>query len=154
MAAPKPGDSAVLLVGALGELLQLLRTEGYQLVDPTIRDGAIVHAEILGIEDLPAGWTEDRRPGCIASFAVERRRHLGSPLSGFGPVISTPPTCETAPSSRALLSTSSTTVHGGTMSSWSPGWTCSASRATAGRSRSFPSHTWIERSKLCVGGRG
>ena len=63
MAAPKPGDSAVLLVGALGELLQLLRTEGYQLVDPTIRDGAIVHAEILGIEDLPAGWTEVQEAG-------------------------------------------------------------------------------------------
>ena len=47
-----------MLVGALDELLQLLRTEGYQLVGPTVRDGAIVHAEILGIEGLPAGWTE------------------------------------------------------------------------------------------------
>jgi hypothetical protein len=40
MAVLKPGDSAVLLVGALGELL---RTEEYQLVAPTVRDGAIVH---------------------------------------------------------------------------------------------------------------
>ena len=63
MAALKPGDSAVLLVGALGELLQLLRTEGYQLVGPTVRDGAIVHAEILGIEDLPAGWTDVQEAG-------------------------------------------------------------------------------------------
>lgn len=63
MSASEPCDSAVLLVGALGELLQLLRTKGYQLVGPTVRNGAIVHAEILGIEDLPAGWTEVREGG-------------------------------------------------------------------------------------------
>jgi hypothetical protein len=74
MAAPKPGDSALLLVGALGELLQLLWTEGYQLVGPTVRDGAIVHAEIL------PGGPRYRRRGPIARFAVEQdRRHLGSP---------------------------------------------------------------------------
>ncbi len=70
MAAPKPGDSAVLPVGALGELLQLLRTEGYQLVGPTVRDGAIVHAETLCIEDLPAGWTEVQEGG---TYRLKRR---------------------------------------------------------------------------------
>lgn len=70
MAAPKPGDSAVLFVGALGELLQLLRTEGYQLVGPTVRAGAIAHAGILGIEDLPAGWTEVREAG---TYRLTRR---------------------------------------------------------------------------------
>jgi len=70
MAALKPGNSAVLLVGALGELLRLLRTEGYQLVGPTVRDGAIVHAEILGIDDLPAGWTEVQEAG---TYRLKRR---------------------------------------------------------------------------------
>ncbi|MGH8628093.1 MAG: hypothetical protein ACREYC_23455 [Gammaproteobacteria bacterium] len=54
LAALKPGDSAVLLVGALAELLQLLRTEGYQLVGSTsVRDGAIVHAAKTSPPDGP-----------------------------------------------------------------------------------------------------
>jgi ferredoxin len=35
----------------------LLRDDGRKLWGPTVRDGAIVHAEISGIDDLPAGWT-------------------------------------------------------------------------------------------------
>lgn len=45
------------------ELLDALRSDGYQLVGPTVRDGAIVHAEIAGIDDLPAGWSETQEAG-------------------------------------------------------------------------------------------
>jgi ferredoxin len=64
----------------LADLLRALREHDYQLVGPTIRDGAIVHAEIHGIEDLPAGWTEiqeagryrlePREDGALFGFAV------------------------------------------------------------------------------------
>jgi hypothetical protein len=49
------GSEKVLSVKGLGDLLQTLREEGFTLVGPRVRDGAIVHDEILGIEDLPRG---------------------------------------------------------------------------------------------------
>jgi len=63
-------DRVVLPVAGFGGLLQALRHEGYQLVGPTVRDGAIVHAAIEGIEDLPAGWTEDQEAG---TYRLRRR---------------------------------------------------------------------------------
>jgi ferredoxin len=50
--------------------MRVLRDDGYQLVGPTIRDGAIVHAAIQGIEDLPAGWTETQDAG---RYRLKRR---------------------------------------------------------------------------------
>jgi sulfhydrogenase subunit beta (sulfur reductase) len=44
-------------------LLDLLRDEGYRLVGPTVRDGAIVHETITGIGDLPEGFGEDQERG-------------------------------------------------------------------------------------------
>ena len=61
----------VLSIDGLASLLRALRDEGYQLVGPIVRDGAIVHAEIRGIEDLPAGWTETQEAG---TYRLKRRR--------------------------------------------------------------------------------
>ena len=47
----------------LGVLIQLLRDEGYNVVGPTIRDGAIVCDEVSTIDDLPRGWTQEAEPG-------------------------------------------------------------------------------------------
>jgi sulfhydrogenase subunit beta (sulfur reductase) len=63
-------ERAILSVEGLGRLFQALRQESYQLVGPTVRDGAIVHAEISGIEDLPAGWTEVQEAG---TYRLRRR---------------------------------------------------------------------------------
>lgn len=57
------GDRSQLTLDGLGALLRLLQDDGRQLVGPTIRDAAIVHAEISGIDDLPAGWTETQEAG-------------------------------------------------------------------------------------------
>ncbi len=54
----------------LAQLLRALRDEGYHLIGPTVRDGAIVHAEIEGIADLPSGWTEAQEAG---SYRLRRR---------------------------------------------------------------------------------
>lgn len=59
-----------LSVEGLASLLGALRDDGYQLVGPTVRDGAIVHAEIRGVEDLPAGWTETQEAG---SYRLKQR---------------------------------------------------------------------------------
>jgi sulfhydrogenase subunit beta (sulfur reductase) len=56
-------ERVILSLAGLGSLLEALRQEGYQLIGPTVRDGAVVHAEIAGIEDLPVGWTEKQEAG-------------------------------------------------------------------------------------------
>lgn len=48
---------------SLDDLFRLLRTRGYTVIAPTIRDGAIVYAEIGTASELPAGWTDEQAPG-------------------------------------------------------------------------------------------
>jgi len=57
-------------MSGLADLLKALAADGSQLVGPTVREGAIVHAEISGIEDLPAGWTEVQEAG---TYRLRRR---------------------------------------------------------------------------------
>jgi hypothetical protein len=59
-----PGPTPRLLsLETLAALLESLRADGYQLMGPTVRDGAIVHAAISGAADLPRGWTEVQEAG-------------------------------------------------------------------------------------------
>jgi ferredoxin len=51
-------------------LFDALRSRGYRLVGPTLRDGAIVYDEIQGVADLPEGWT-DRQDG--GTYRIEQR---------------------------------------------------------------------------------
>ncbi|MDH4065375.1 MAG: sulfite reductase subunit A, partial [Acidobacteriota bacterium] len=53
----------LLTVPGLDLLLRTLAHDGYQVIGPSVRDGAIVHAEIRGVADLPAGWTEVQEAG-------------------------------------------------------------------------------------------
>lgn len=50
--------------------LAALASEGYRVVGPTLRDGAIVYGEIREEADLPIGWTDRQGPG---TYRVERR---------------------------------------------------------------------------------
>jgi ferredoxin len=54
----------------LGVLVQTLRDEGYRVVGPTVRDGAIVLEEIASAAELPHGWTALHE---AATYWVERR---------------------------------------------------------------------------------
>ena len=54
---------AVITREAFANLLRALKDDGYQLLGPTVRQNAIVHAEIGGIDDLPIGWTEVQEAG-------------------------------------------------------------------------------------------
>lgn len=60
---PRPGDRALLDVAGLSALVASLRGDGYRVVGPVVRDGAIAFADIHGAEDLPAGWTDQQSPG-------------------------------------------------------------------------------------------
>lgn len=59
---PEKGH-AQLSLEQFDALLMALRDEGWRLVGPTVRDGALVHEEISGAKDLPRGWTEVQEAG-------------------------------------------------------------------------------------------
>ena len=46
-----------------GPLFQALTRRGYQVVGPTVRDGAIVYDRLESAGELPAGWTDEQAPG-------------------------------------------------------------------------------------------
>jgi sulfhydrogenase subunit beta (sulfur reductase) len=48
---------------ALGDLFQVLLTAGYQVVGPTIDQGAIIYRPLTTPDELPRGWTDEQGPG-------------------------------------------------------------------------------------------
>jgi ferredoxin len=59
-----PGGGALLLEAAdLDRLHGALRDAGYRVIGPTVRDGAIVLAELGSAADLPFGWGVSLEPG-------------------------------------------------------------------------------------------
>ncbi len=63
-------EAVTLAAGDLDALFDALRGRGYRLVGPTVRDGAIVYAELDSAAALPAGWTDEQAP---ASYRLARR---------------------------------------------------------------------------------
>jgi ferredoxin len=57
------GDFAVVESQGVAALCTVLRADGYQLLGPRLRDGAIVYDEIAGAGDLPVGWTDEQDGG-------------------------------------------------------------------------------------------
>jgi len=50
-------ESYVMGADGLTALVEALRQQGYRVVGPTVRDGAIVLEEISSADELPHGWT-------------------------------------------------------------------------------------------------
>ena len=44
-------------------LLDALKARQYQIIGPTLRDGAIVYEELSSADDLPVGWTDEQEGG-------------------------------------------------------------------------------------------
>jgi len=65
------GDRRVLERHDFPSLFRALHAKGYQVVGPTVRDGAIVYDHLSGVDDLPIGWT-DRQGG--GKYRLERRK--------------------------------------------------------------------------------
>ena len=55
--------SLVLEIAGLQSLVDLLRTLGYTVIGPTVRDAAIVNAEITSLDELPRGWGDEQDAG-------------------------------------------------------------------------------------------
>jgi ferredoxin len=58
-------------VAALGTLVRALEERGYEVIAPSIREGAICYGPVTCVEDLPAGWTATQEPG---RYRLERRQ--------------------------------------------------------------------------------
>jgi ferredoxin len=53
----------VVAPNALNTLVSHLRSQGYRVVGPRKRDGAIVYDDVESIDDLPRGWTDEQDAG-------------------------------------------------------------------------------------------
>src|ERR1700759_2075850 len=60
----EPSDQAVIVdAEELPALFDALRGRGYTVVGPTVRDGAIVVAELASAAELPFGWGVETEAG-------------------------------------------------------------------------------------------
>jgi sulfhydrogenase subunit beta (sulfur reductase) len=75
---PAAGPPAALDVPALASLIPLLKDRGYQVVGPTVRDGAVTCDILEKIEDLPAGWGDEQSSG---RYRLKKRKD--SALFGY-----------------------------------------------------------------------
>ncbi|HVW51174.1 MAG TPA: 4Fe-4S dicluster domain-containing protein [Trinickia sp.] len=64
------GGKAVMTLESVQTLIDALVAGGYQVIGPTVRDGAIVYDRIAGVPDLPAGWRDRQEAG---RYRLERR---------------------------------------------------------------------------------
>ncbi|WP_040482018.1 4Fe-4S dicluster domain-containing protein [Luminiphilus syltensis] len=71
------GESGVLARSDFAKLLSTLQDEGYAVVGPTIRGGAVVYAEIDDESELPIGWTDEQEAGTY------RLKRSGVALFGY-----------------------------------------------------------------------
>jgi formate hydrogenlyase subunit 6/NADH:ubiquinone oxidoreductase subunit I len=60
----------IITCESLQALIDALRKHDYQVLGPTVRDGAIVYDTIAHVADLPAGWKDHQEAG---RYRLERR---------------------------------------------------------------------------------
>jgi len=79
MNLPSVGTQAVIELPALAQLFPALERRGYQVVGPTLRDGAVTYDTLTSLEDLPIGWTDEQGAG---QYRLKKREDAA--LFGYG----------------------------------------------------------------------
>jgi formate hydrogenlyase subunit 6/NADH:ubiquinone oxidoreductase subunit I len=80
---PQNPDAPVLVeAAALPQLFAVLRDHGYTIAGPTVRDGAIVVAELESAAQLPFGWGVDADAG---TYRLRRRADSAAFANSAGP---------------------------------------------------------------------
>ena len=60
-------------VAGLQALIETLAADGFTVLGPTVRSGAIVTRPVAGVDDLPRGWGDEQAPGTTGSGPRRRR---------------------------------------------------------------------------------
>jgi sulfhydrogenase subunit beta (sulfur reductase) len=71
--SPEPlqvGSRVVIEQEHLEQLFKALADRGYEVIGPTLREGAIVYEFVTSIRELPAGWTDEQAGG---KYRLKRR---------------------------------------------------------------------------------
>ncbi|MGB9433203.1 MAG: 4Fe-4S dicluster domain-containing protein [Candidatus Acidiferrum sp.] len=76
--APQCNEHIILASGQFDLLLQALKNLGFEVLGPTLREGAIVYAPVASRKDLPEGWTDEQEGG---KYRLKRRED--SALFGY-----------------------------------------------------------------------
>ena len=75
--ARQPSGQAVIVdADALPALFAALSGRGYTVVGPTVRDGAIVVAELTSVAELPFGWGVETEAGRYRLRRTIRHRRV------------------------------------------------------------------------------
>jgi sulfhydrogenase subunit beta (sulfur reductase) len=61
----------------LAALFSSLHQDGYEVLGPTLRDGAIVYDSLSSIDDLPRGWRDDQEKGRYRLVRREDNAYFG-----------------------------------------------------------------------------
>ena len=56
----------------LDKIIDTLIKDGYTIIAPVVKDGAIIYDEIEGIKDLPAGWGDEQEAG---HYRIKKRNN-------------------------------------------------------------------------------
>jgi formate hydrogenlyase subunit 6/NADH:ubiquinone oxidoreductase subunit I len=67
----------------LERLVPALRSRGYEVIGPVVRDGAIVYDVIEGLSDLPAGWTDEQEAGRYRLRRRDKNNNNDKALFGY-----------------------------------------------------------------------
>jgi formate hydrogenlyase subunit 6/NADH:ubiquinone oxidoreductase subunit I len=57
------GQPGTITPEQIENLIAALISDGFQVIGPTVRDGAITYEPVESIADLPSGWTDEQEPG-------------------------------------------------------------------------------------------
>jgi sulfhydrogenase subunit beta (sulfur reductase) len=64
---------AIIAPAQLEKIIATLLSDGFEVIGPTVRDGAITYEPVKSVSDLPTGWTDEQEP------ARYRLKKSGSP---------------------------------------------------------------------------
>ena len=81
--------ACVIDVDGLDHLIDVLRDQGWTVLGPILRDGAVVPGPVRSTADLPRGVGDVQQPGCyrLTQRADEALFGFASPATSFKPVL-------------------------------------------------------------------
>ena len=73
-------DTVAIEAPHLQQLLQALTAQGYKVIGPTVRDGAVVVDSLNSVRDLPIGWTDEQDARNVRLKRREDKAYFGYSL--------------------------------------------------------------------------